>query len=62
MNVTGFEKVGVMYMKSFGSKTSLSSSKGGSRGGSKYRKHVLEAMTNIEETGKCVREYGWVTE
>jgi hypothetical protein len=28
----------------------------GSQGGSRYRKQVVEAMTHIESTGKCVRE------
>jgi hypothetical protein len=33
---------------------SLSHLEGGNRGGSRYRK-VVEAMTHIEATGKCVR-------
>jgi hypothetical protein len=51
----------VLYVKRFGSKNSLSPLEGGSRGGSRYRKQVVEAVTHIEVRGKCVREYGSVS-
>jgi hypothetical protein len=48
-------------MKSFGSKNNLRPSEGGNRGGSMYRKQVVEAMTHVKAMGKCVREYGSVS-
>jgi hypothetical protein len=44
-----------------GSKNSLSPSGGGSRGGRRYRKQIVKAMTHIQATGTCVREYGCVS-
>jgi hypothetical protein len=51
----------VENVKIFVSKNRLNPSEGGSRGGSRWRKHVVEAMTHIEATGKCVMEYGSVS-
>jgi hypothetical protein len=49
---------GVLCVKRFGSKNSLSSSREVSRGRSRWRQQVVEAVTHIETTGKCVRKYG----
>jgi hypothetical protein len=38
---------GVLYVKRFGSKNSLSPSEGGSRGGSRKRKQVVEAIASF---------------
>jgi hypothetical protein len=43
-------------VKRFGSKNSLIPSKGDIWDGDRYRKQVVEAMTHIEATDKCVRE------
>jgi hypothetical protein len=41
-----------LYVNRFGSKNSLSLSEEGSRCGNKWRKQVVEAITQIEATGR----------